>query len=224
MNTKTDKVMGAAKNRTTVRDSLATGGDALTADSDNLAVDGNGLATGGDNPTTDGNGLAAGSDRQVGHGILAADDNRPTHSDGKALYLAGWLCRLALAVVFLYAGWVKLLAPEAFLEDILNYQLVGGRLAFLLVAVLPPLEIVAGVCLLVKPLAQAAASIVLLLCVVFLGALLSAWGRGLDISCGCFGASDAIASYPLMLLRDLLLIAAAVIALVAMRRTGRGRV
>jgi hypothetical protein len=48
---------------------------------------------------------------------------------------------------------------------------------------------------------------------VFIAALASAWSRGLDISCGCFGRENATADFPLLLARDgALLLAALAIA------------
>ncbi len=38
---------------------------------------------------------------------------------------------------------------------------------------------------------------------VFLMALLSAWMRGLDIRCGCFGSTEAGAPIPIAIMRDL---------------------
>jgi uncharacterized membrane protein YphA (DoxX/SURF4 family) len=50
-----------------------------------------------------------------------------------------------------------------------------------------------------------AAAICAALMLVFIAALASAWSRGLDISCGCFGHEDATANFPLLLARDCVL-------------------
>jgi hypothetical protein len=45
--------------------------------------------------------------------------------------------------------------------------------------------------------------------IVFVTMLISAWARGLDISCGCFGttSADTRANYPVLLARNVLLAA-----------------
>jgi len=52
-----------------------------------------------------------------------------------------------------------------------------------------------------------------LLLVVFVGAVASAWARGLQIDCGCFGDGGEVAAgrtaYPAEILRDLALLLAA---------------
>jgi hypothetical protein len=57
---------------------------------------------------------------------------------------------------------------------------------------------------------------------VFLIALSSAWVRGLDIRCGCFGKDEVSTNYPMLLTRDALLLAAAlVLVVVEARRTAQ---
>ncbi len=119
------------------------------------------------------------------------------------------LARVLLAVLFSYAGQIKLFDPVGFLEDIAQYRLIGREVAWLIACFLPPLEVLCAVGLLSKRWSAASAAMIALLMSAFTVALLSAWLRGLDISCGCFGKSDGTDSYPLLLLRDLLLLAAA---------------
>ena len=107
--------------------------------------------------------------------------------------------------VFIYAGALKLLNPSALLADIESYRLVPWRIAWLGAALLPALELVCGAALLSRIFRREAALILWVLTVVFMVALASAWLRGLDISCGCFGVSHAQAKYPLLIGRDLLL-------------------
>ena len=59
---------------------------------------------------------------------------------------------------------------------------------------------------------------------VFLLALSTAWARGLDISCGCFGkeAHNIQTHFPQLFLRDAALLATAIILFIAeMRAPGR---
>ncbi len=117
-----------------------------------------------------------------------------------------WLLRLLLAFLFIIAGVLKVMRPDVFLDDILNYRIVSHSLAWLIVFYLPALEIIAGLALLVNKSCRSAAWILLLCMIVFVIALLSAWGRGLDIECGCFGPLLPIANYGWILVRDSVII------------------
>jgi len=120
--------------------------------------------------------------------------------------------------LFLYAGVLKLLRPDALLVDIQSYQLVPYRLAYLASYYLPALEIICGAGLLYRGLRRESATLLFLLTAVFILALAAAWVRGLDISCGCFGGTDAKANYPLLIGRDVL-IAAACLAVLWLQRS-----
>ena len=97
--------------------------------------------------------------------------------------------RLALGALFVVAGISKGLDPAAFAQEIANYQLLPA-LAPHLAIVLPAMEIVAGLALVVGPAPwrQAGAAAIALLLLALTGAVTLAVARGLDISCGCFGA------------------------------------
>ena len=73
---------------------------------------------------------------------------------------------------------------------------------------LPYLEILCGACLLLRRWQAGALALLGGLMLVFIAALASAWGRGLDIACGCFGADGEPGHYGLALARDLALLAA----------------
>ncbi|MGB0373191.1 MAG: MauE/DoxX family redox-associated membrane protein [Opitutales bacterium] len=126
---------------------------------------------------------------------------------------AAWI----IAGVFVYASVVKIWSPDVFLQDILSYQLVDYRLAFFVALALPPVELIAGLLLLRKPSRAPAASAIALMMLVFTLALITAWARGLDISCGCFGKSEASADYPMLLIRDLALLGVSVFLMLSRR-------
>ena len=117
---------------------------------------------------------------------------------GRFLY---HLCRLGLGAVFLYAGAVKAADVQAFAGSIAAYHLLPYQLNILLAAGLPYVELLAGVLLLANRRVRPAALVLAGLTVVFMGALASAWLRGLNIDCGCF-RPGAHTSIPLALLRD----------------------
>lgn len=121
------------------------------------------------------------------------------------------IARLALGALFVVAGILKLRDASAFATDIANYQLFP-QMAALVAAILPWTEIVAGVVLLVHPVAswrRAAALCIAAMMVVFTAAAGTAVARGLDVSCGCFGSeSSPLTAWTLV--RDVLLLAVAV--------------
>lgn len=127
------------------------------------------------------------------------------------------LLRLIVAGVFLYAGVMKIWdfrhgqsATPDFTVAIQHFELLPNPdLAVLLAVYLPWLEVTAALTLFVKRLALGAASAITGMTLVFLGAILSAWARGLDISCGCFGKEAVATNYPSLVIRDVLLLAAA---------------
>ena len=96
--------------------------------------------------------------------------------------------RLALGGLFVYAGVVKVLDPLDFAQNIRNYRLVGQSLSFIAAAVLPWLEILAGVALAAGIWKRASALIISGLLVFFIVLTLVTIARGLDVECGCFGA------------------------------------
>lgn len=118
------------------------------------------------------------------------------------------LLTLSLSGLFIYAGSIKILDTPAFYQDILSYKMLSSLLAWWLAHSLPWLEVLAGVALLFPRTRASAALIFLLMMILFTLALSSAWIRGIDITCGCFGSSFTTESnYALWLARDLALIA-----------------
>ncbi|MFY9399662.1 MAG: MauE/DoxX family redox-associated membrane protein [Desulfomonilia bacterium] len=113
--------------------------------------------------------------------------------------------RIVLAAVFIYAGVLKVLDPAGFSEDILNYRLLPGWMVNPVAVVLPWVEIAAGLSLLSGVLLQGGALVITGLLAVFASALAISLARGLDISCGCFGASEQSITW-WYLLRDLALL------------------
>lgn len=148
---------------------------------------------------------------------------------GKIMVL---LVRLIVAGIFLYAGVMKIWdfrhgqsATPDFTLAIQHFEILPNPdLAVLLAVYLPWLEVTAAVALFVKRLALGAAAAVTAMSVVFLVAIGSAWARGLDISCGCFGKDEVSVPYPSLMLRDGLLLAAALVLLVWEVRRNRAGV
>ncbi len=119
--------------------------------------------------------------------------------------------RIALGAMFVYAGAVKAWDPSGFLSDIEGYQILPYKLAVVAAVYLPWLEIVCGLALVMgRFLLDGSLAITTGLMGIFTAALIWAWWRGLDISCGCFGASDSHVNYGWLITRDLILLGALV--------------
>lgn len=116
------------------------------------------------------------------------------------------LLRGVLGGVFIYAGAMKALDPGPFAAEVENYRLVSGIVAAGFALYLPWLEIFAGLAVLTTVAARGGLVVLAMLLVVFIGALSSAWMRGLNISCGCLGTHFQTSSYALLLGRDWVLL------------------
>lgn len=137
------------------------------------------------------------------------------------------LLRWVIAGLSLLAGLSKLSNPPQFAREIANYGLTSSSVAVLLAVYLPWLEIVAAICLLTRRLERGALGVLGGLLLVFIGALSSAWARGLDIACGCFRAENTPtqANFPLLLLRDglLLIVVSALLSAACREKVSKSR-
>jgi uncharacterized membrane protein YphA (DoxX/SURF4 family) len=104
--------------------------------------------------------------------------------------LSSLACRLILAIIFFYAGIEKIADPGEFAVAIYNYQLLPDIAVNTLAVILPWLEIIIATCLVTGFYVRGAALISSALFLTFATALTINLLRGLDISCGCFGASS----------------------------------
>jgi uncharacterized membrane protein YphA (DoxX/SURF4 family) len=99
------------------------------------------------------------------------------------------------------------------------YRLLPESLVAPIAFGLPMIEIAVGLALLVGAFVRAAAIAAAVLLVVYVAAVGSAWARGLQIDCGCFGGGGQVAAgqtaYPTEILRDIGLL---VVALALARR------
>ncbi|MBP1622482.1 MAG: hypothetical protein H6Q07_502 [Acidobacteria bacterium] len=132
-----------------------------------------------------------------------------------------WLCRLILAGVFIYSGYVKVQEPLQFAVAISGYKLVPEHLIFPLAKFLPWAEIVLGLAILIgwKIRYFSAATAALLL--FFIAVLAITVSRGIEANCGCFGLDERIS--PLTILRDSLFLIPAVYLVIEPKLTNRWR-
>ena len=123
------------------------------------------------------------------------------------LFVRRGLAVLAGAV-FVYAGIAKVADPIRFASDINNYQIIPWSIGVRLAFYLPWLEILCGLALITRRLYSGALSILLGLMLIFIGATIVAKARGIDITCGCFGAASNNLGFAGHLALDFALLAA----------------
>jgi uncharacterized membrane protein YphA (DoxX/SURF4 family) len=126
--------------------------------------------------------------------------------------------RLVIAGLFIYAGAIKAWDTQQFALDVRNFQLTSWDVSVVIATYLPWLEIIAGLALIAKRLYLGALAAIAGMTVVFLGAIGSAWHRGLDISCGCFGREANATNFPLHIAGNLAVLIGLAILFAAERR------
>ncbi len=116
------------------------------------------------------------------------------------------LASLAFGALFLWSGIAKIKDPISFAEAVRNFRIVGDPVAPALAHFLPWLEVFAGFAVMWDRTREGAAALLTLLILGFTVAVASAWARGLDIACGCFGSEEAM-DYPVKIAQNLVLMA-----------------
>ncbi len=111
-----------------------------------------------------------------------------------------WACRITLAGVFLYTGYIKLDSPLQFAAILAGYKLFPDSMILPLTHYFPWIEIALGILLLIgwriRYIALAACGLLgafsLILTITYM--------RGIEANCGCFSFDDRIS--PLTIVRD----------------------
>lgn len=101
------------------------------------------------------------------------------------------LAQIGIGLIFIAAGLAKIADIGRFAEQLHNFRMMPVFGENLLAMTLPWVEIVAGLALVLKLRARAAALLATLLMLVFTIGVAQAMARGLDFECGCFGKADA---------------------------------
>lgn len=125
-----------------------------------------------------------------------------------------WTARVVLGVAFIYAGVRKVTDVTAFSDAIAGFRILPSAWVMPVALTFPVLEILLGLMVLfpTNRLPRAGSLGLALLNLLFIAVLASAWIRGLDVNCGCFGFDWAPSSewkLPLAIARDLVLLAVA---------------
>ena len=103
------------------------------------------------------------------------------------------LARLLVGGVLLVAGGLKVTKPTESANAVAAYKLLPTNVAHLLGYALPWIEVALAVLLIFGIMVRPAAIAGGLIMLIFIGAIASAWARGLLLDCGCFGGGGAIA-------------------------------
>lgn len=107
------------------------------------------------------------------------------------------LCRVVVALLFLYAAIAKIDNPVGFSTQVARYELfpITANLTGIL---FPWIELILGLSLLVGLWPRASALGISFLMGLFLVAGILALARGLKIDCGCFGDNDPLTVWTLL--------------------------
>lgn len=127
----------------------------------------------------------------------------------------GVVARFGLAAVWLYSGLIKLLNPLESRQAVQAYELLPSDLVPMVAVALPAFEVILGLLLVLGLFLRPVAVLSGALLLVFIGGIISAWARGLQIDCGCFGGGGydenaGPATYLTEIARDLGFLALAV--------------
>jgi uncharacterized membrane protein YphA (DoxX/SURF4 family) len=119
---------------------------------------------------------------------------------------ASLLFRMGVGITFVVAATAKIREGSAFVDEVLEYELLPEGLAEVYATVLPWVEVVVG-CLLIVGLATrvgaVVAALVSLSLIIANGLVLA---RGLDLACGCFGDMAALETREAIIIDCVLLI------------------
>jgi uncharacterized membrane protein YphA (DoxX/SURF4 family) len=138
----------------------------------------------------------------------------PTAPIGRFWAVLPWLAlltRVALAGMFFVSGWNKITDLDGTVRSVRSYEILPESLVHPFAYGLPLLELAVAVILLLGIGTRIGALVTATLMVMFMIAVGSAWARGMDINCGCFGGAgghdpDPVPGYISVLIRDALLL------------------
>jgi uncharacterized membrane protein YphA (DoxX/SURF4 family) len=123
----------------------------------------------------------------------------------------GLLARLIVAGFLIAAGYAKFSDPAGNVRAVRAYRLLPEAVVPTVGHALPTIELVLGFLILLGLFTRYVAVIAGLFFLAFISGISSAWARGLEINCGCFGnggvPADPQRQYALDIARDLGLLA-----------------
>ncbi|CAB4935207.1 unannotated protein [freshwater metagenome] len=102
------------------------------------------------------------------------------------------IARLTVGGVLLVAGALKAFVPAEAASAVAAYKILPVKIAHIFGYGLPWLEIAIGLLLIAGLSIRLAGVVAGTVMVLFIGAIISVWARGILIDCGCFGGGGAI--------------------------------
>ena len=120
--------------------------------------------------------------------------------------------RLLLGGMFVFAAWDKVANPQAFAIAVRAYKIIPVEYSNVFALTLAWSELIAGAMILIGLFTRKAAGAIFLMLGMFCVAIGLVLVRGMVVDCGCFG-SDGSATGPLLIVRNLALMVAAVIVM-----------
>lgn len=105
------------------------------------------------------------------------------------LDVISFIARFGMAAIWLWAGFSKLGNQMGVAQSVLAYEMFTPEVANFIALVLAPLEIAAGLMLLLGIFLRPTAKITAFVLALFTIGLIQAWVRGLAINCGCFSVN-----------------------------------
>jgi uncharacterized membrane protein YphA (DoxX/SURF4 family) len=124
------------------------------------------------------------------------------------------IVRTAIGIVFLMSFLGKARDVDGFLDSVVDYEILGRRIAIVLGAVVIPLEAVVAISLLTGIQARVGEVLALVLLGIFTVGVGVNLARGRRVACGCFGARDKERISTRTMFRLALLAAGVAVALV----------
>jgi len=127
----------------------------------------------------------------------------------RILYILFIVLRWVLGMIFIYAGFIKLLDPKAFAKVIAQYDIVPQILLPPVAVGLPALELLAGMGLIL--MIRGSLPVIFSLLLLFVSVLGYGLLSNLNVDCGCFSEEEikGFSSIRIAFYRDLLMMAAA---------------
>ena len=116
-----------------------------------------------------------------------------------------FVLRLVFGALFIWSGIAKIKDPIGFADAVRNFEIIGDPYAVAVALYLPWLEVISGIAVMWDRFAKSASFLITGMVVVFTLLIVTAWVRGLDISCGCFGGTGEM-NYPVKIAQNLGLI------------------
>ena len=117
-----------------------------------------------------------------------------------------FILRLVFGALFIFSGVMKLKDPIFFADVVRNYRLIGDPIAPAMALFVPWIEVFAGIAVMLDRFVKGGSFLLVASLMIFTLAIGISWGRGLDITCGCFGQNEEL-NYPVKIAQNVVLLA-----------------